>query len=61
MVTHRDLGKSVSHVELNTPKLTSEQVMKVENECNERIREHKPVNVQYLTKVEAMNLTEVNI
>lgn len=54
-----DLGKSISHVELNTPKVSEEQITAIEVECNEKIRSHKPVVVHYLTKEEALKLEEV--
>jgi len=57
--TSWDLGKSISHVELNTPKISSEQMSEVEDECNERIRNAKNVQVHYLTKEQAMDLEEV--
>ena len=56
---HRDLGKSISHVELNVPKLTAEEIIEVEEKCNNVIRQAKPVQVQYLSKTEAMDLEEV--
>ncbi|XP_044269349.1 alanyl-tRNA editing protein Aarsd1 [Tribolium madens] len=39
------LGEEVSYVELDTPKITQEQIDHVENICNELIREHRPVVV----------------
>lgn len=57
--TSWDLGKSISHVELNVPKLTAEEIIEVEEECNNVIRHAKPVQVQYLSKTEAMDLEEV--
>ncbi|XP_065666704.1 alanyl-tRNA editing protein Aarsd1-A-like isoform X1 [Hydra vulgaris] len=54
-----DLGKSISHVELNTPKITEEQLTHLELICNEAIRNHKPLTVHYLTKQEALGLREV--
>lgn len=59
MFAFRDLGRTLSHVELNTPKVTSEQLEFVENECNERIRSHRPLIVHYLSKTEAQELEEV--
>lgn len=54
-----DLGRNVSHVELNTPKVTSEQLKEVELECNIKIRNKNDVIVHYLTKAEAEDLEEV--
>ena len=55
----RDLGKTISHVELNTPKITDEQLQDIEATCNENIRQHRPLIVHYLTKEEALELKEV--
>ena len=49
----------MSHVELNTPKISQEQLNEVENECNMQIRNQKNVIVHYLTKNEAEELEEV--
>lgn len=54
-----EMGKSVSHVELNTPKINDEQLNAIEVECNERIRDHRDMVVHYLTKDEASQLQEV--
>jgi len=54
-----DLGKSISHVELNTPKLSAEVLQDIESTCNNHIRERKSVKVHYLTKNEALELPEV--
>ena len=55
----RDLGKTISHVELNTPKITDKQLQEIEATCNEHIRQHRPLIVHYLTKEEALELKEV--
>ena len=55
------MGKSVSHVELDIPKLNAKEIIEVEDECNRIIRNAKPVQVQYLTIAEAMELEEVKI
>ena len=46
-------------MELNTSKITQDQIDEIERDCNERIREKLPVIVHYLTKEEAMDLEEV--
>lgn len=54
-----DLGLNISHVELNTPKISDEQISEIERECNNKIRNNKPLIVHYLTKDEASQLKEV--
>jgi len=54
-----DLGKNISHVELNIPKVNEEQINAIEVECNEKIRSHKSMVVHYLSKEEALQLQEV--
>ena len=55
----RNLGENISHVELNTSKISTEQISSIENECNQCIRQSTPVVVHYLTKEEALGLEEV--
>ena len=55
----RDLGRFVSHVELNVAKLSAKEITEVEDECNKIIRDGKPVEVQYLSIAQAMELEEV--
>jgi len=54
-----EMGRSVSHVELNTPQVSEEQMAVIEEQCNACIREHRTVDVHYLTKDEASLLEEV--
>jgi len=54
-----NLGENISHVELNTSKISTEQISSIENECNQCIRQSTPVVVHYLTKEEALGLEEV--
>jgi len=54
-----EMGKNVSHVELNTPKINDEQLHAIEAECNDKIRARCDMTVHYLTKEEALNLEEV--
>ena len=54
-----DLGKNLSHVELNTQNITAEQINTIEIECNEHIRNNKHVIVHYLSKEESLQLKEV--
>lgn len=57
--TSWDLGRFVSHVELNVAKLSAKEITEVEDECNKIIRDGKPVEVQYLSIAQAMELEEV--
>ncbi|XP_057292475.1 alanyl-tRNA editing protein Aarsd1-like isoform X2 [Hydractinia symbiolongicarpus] len=54
-----ELGRSVSHVELNAKSISKEQLVSIETECNDVIRNHNPVITHYLTKSDALELPEV--
>ena len=40
------LGEGVSHIELNTEKVTEEQMAKIEETANEKIRDATPVHIE---------------
>eukprot|EP00794_Sanderia_malayensis_P009138 gene9138-10111_t len=57
--TSWDLGSKVSNVELNTAKITCEQMQDIETEVNKQIKQHRNIVVHLMTKSEALELEEV--
>ena len=49
----------ISNVELDTPKITQEQISAIENEVNDDIAKHINIIIHLMSKEEAMELEEV--
>lgn len=57
--TSWDLGSKISNVEFDVPKISQHEIDEIEEECNQRIMEHRNIVVHLMTKDEAMELEEV--
>ena len=52
-------SSKVSNVEFDTPKISQNEIDDLEEECNQKIMEHRDIKVHLMTKEEAMELEEV--